>query len=331
VSASTPAAPSGTAGARLTRLLQLVPWLLARPGISQRETAEHFDVTEEQLLADLDLLICSGPGQFHGELLDIWYDDEGGITVQDPLSLTRPLRLTSEEASALLVGLRLLAQVPGGQDSQTVARVTATLEAAAGASAGAVAALDVSVERTLDPDVVAAMERAVAEGRVVRLRYAGATRDQETERDVVPAALLSLDGRPYLSGWCRRAEAMRTFRLDRVLAADVLQERASVPADAAGPDLGTGALRPDGPTLTLDLAPGARWVADEYPVDSVVSLPGGGARVALPVSDPRWVVRLLLRLGGSATVVAPAEIASAVAQEALKALAAYEPGDSEAL
>lgn len=318
----------GTAGARLTRLLQLVPWLLARPGISMHETAEHFGVTEQQLVDDLNLLICSGPGQFHGELLDIWYDDEGGITVQDPLSLTRPLRLTAEEASALLAGLRLLSQVPGGQDSQTVAEVTATLEAACGASAAAATALDVAVDPTLDPAVVAAVERAWTEGRVVHLRYAGATRDQETERDVVPAALLSLDGRPYLSGWCRRAGAMRTFRLDRVLSAEVLEERATVPADAVGPDLGSGALRPDGPTLTLDLAPGARWVADEYPVDSVTTSPDGGIRVELPVSDQRWVVRLLLRLGGSATVVSPAETAAAVAQEARQALAAYGPDDS---
>lgn len=318
----------GTAGARLTRLLQLVPWLLARPGISMHETAEHFGVTEQQLVDDLNLLICSGPGQFHGELLDIWYDDEGGITVQDPLSLTRPLRLTAEEASALLAGLRLLSQVPGGQDSQTVAEVTATLEAACGASAAAATALDVAVDPTLDPAVVAAVERAWTEGRVVHLRYAGATRDQETERDVVPAALLSLDGRPYLSGWCRRAGAMRTFRLDRVLSAEVLEERATVPADAVGPDLGSGALRPDGPTLTLDLAPGARWVADEYPVDSVTTSPDGVIRVELPVSDQRWVVRLLLRLGGSATVVSPAETAAAVAQEARQALAAYGPDDS---
>jgi proteasome accessory factor C len=321
-------AQHGSAGARLTRLLELVPWLLARPGISLQETAAHFGVSTNQLVSDLDLLICSGPGQFHGELLDIWYDGEGGITVQDPLSLTRPLRLTGEEAAALLAGLRLLAQVPGGQDRQTVARVTASLEAAAGSAAGAVAALDVAVDRPLDPEVVATVERALAQGQVLTLRYAGAARDTETERDVVPDALLWLDGRPYLSAWCRSAGAMRTFRLDRVRSARLLPEHASVPADAVGPDLGSGALRPQGPPLTIDLAPEARWVADEYPVESVRPRPDGGIRVVLAVADTRWVVRLLLRLGGLASVVAPPEIAAAVAQEARQALAAYDSAET---
>ncbi len=316
-------AASATASAQLTRLLQLVPWLLARPGISIAETAAHFGVSDERLVSDLNLLICSGPGQFHGELLDIWFDDEGGITVQDPLSLTRPLRLTAEEAAALLVGLRLLSQVPGGHDREVVDRVAAVLEAAAGAAADAVSAVSVTVEERSDPAVLVQVQRAVDEQRVVRITYAGAARDEVTVRDVDPVALLSLDGRPYLTGWCRSAEAMRTFRLDRIRSAQTLAEPAAVPADVSGPDLGTGGLRPDGPPVTLDLSPGARWVAEEYPVDSVEDRPGGTTRVTLPVSDERWILRLLLRLGDRARVVAPAELSRRVAEEAAAALAAY--------
>ena len=199
-----------------------MPWLLARPGISIAETAAHFGVSDERLVSDLNLLICSGPGQFHGELLDIWFDDEGGITVQDPLSLTRPLRLTAEEAAALLVGLRLLSQVPGGHDREVVDRVAAVLEAAAGAAADAVSAVSVTVEERSDPAVLVQVQRAVDEQRVVRIRHAGAARDEVTVRDVDPVALLSLDGRPDLTGWCRSAEAMRTFRLDRIRSAQTL-------------------------------------------------------------------------------------------------------------
>jgi proteasome accessory factor C len=311
------------AGVRLARLLQLVPWLLARPGIPVAEAAAHFGVTEEQLGADLDLLICSGPGLQHGELLDIWYWEDNQITVKDPQSLTRPLRLTAEEAAALLVGLRVLSQVPGPHDREAVARVSATLEEAAGAAASAGSAVAVGLETQADPEIVATVTRAVDEGRLLHIRYAGAVADEETERDVDPHSLLSVDGRPYLSGWCRSAGAMRTFRLDRVRAATVLAEPAQVPAGASGPDLGRGGLRPDGPPAVLDLAPGARWVVEEYPVDTVEEGPDGTTRVTLPVSDQRWILRLLLRLGPAARVVSPPELSLLVAEEAAAALAAY--------
>ncbi|HET8970985.1 MAG TPA: WYL domain-containing protein [Candidatus Nanopelagicales bacterium] len=310
-----------SATSRLTRLLALVPWLLARPGIATAEAAEHFGVSEEELQRDLDLLICSGPGQYHGELLDIWYD-EGTITVHDPQTLTRPLRLTAEEAAALIVGLRLLAQVPGGHDRAVVDRLAATLEAAAG-DAAAEPAVSVAVAVEADPQIVTTVEQALAQGRVLRIHHAGAASDETTVREVVPQSLVSVDGRPYLSGWCRRAGAMRTFRLDRVQSAELLAEHAAIPADVAPVDLDVGALRPDGPPVTLDLAPGARWVADEFPVDSVTERPDGTTRITLPVPDQRWVVRLLLQLGDTARVVDPLELADQVATQARRALAAY--------
>ena len=316
--------PSSGAGARLGRLLQLVPWLLARPGIPLIAAATHFEITVEQLVSDLDLLICSGPGQAHGELLDIVYWDDSTVTVQDPLSLTRPLRLTGEEAAALLIGLRLLAQVPGTHDRGTLARVTADLEAAAGEAATAGATVNIAVQSDADPAVVSAVETAVRDQRAIWIRYAGAARDQASERVVDPMTILTVDGRPYLSGWCRSAEATRTFRLDRVLTAKVLDQPAMVPPDAVPTQLGRDGLRPEGPPATLELTQGARWVADEYPVDEVVDLPDGGLRVTLPVSDPRWLIRLVLRLGPSAKVISPPDLAEQVVAEAVLALAEYD-------
>lgn len=312
-----------SASVRLARLLELVPWLLARPGITVAEAAAHFGVSEEALINDLDMLICSGPGQAHGELVDIWYWDDGTIQVIDPQSLTRPLRLTAEEASALLVGLRQLAQVPGGHDRAVLERVTALLEEAAGSASTAGAAVAVAAETPPDPTVADAVDLAVREGRVLRIVYAGAVRDQETERDVDPVSVLSVDGRPYLSGWCRSAAAMRTFRLDLMRSATVLDEPAAPPPEATAPTIAASGLRPDGDPVVLDLAASARWVADEHPVDSVEEGPDGGVRVTLPVADDRWIVRLLLRLGDAAHVVAPPALAARVAQEARTALAAY--------
>ena len=70
--------------------------------------------------------------------------------------------------------------------------------------------------------MAAEIRAALAAGGRLHLRYYVPGRDEATERDVDPMRLLVVDGRPYLEAWCRRAEALRLFRLDRVLELQVL-------------------------------------------------------------------------------------------------------------
>ena len=93
---STPKRPADTAASRLSRLLALVPWLSTHQGVTIDEAAAHFGVTPEQLEKDLWLLVCSGrPGHQHDDLVDIqFWDEDRRITVVDPQTLDRPLRLS---------------------------------------------------------------------------------------------------------------------------------------------------------------------------------------------------------------------------------------------
>lgn len=313
-----------TAAGRLSRLLALVPWLTAHEGVTVAEAAAHFGVSEAQLVEDLNLLICTGrPGHQHQELVDIqFWDEDGVITVLDPQTIGRPLRFSADEAASLLVALRLLAAVPGPHDRDAIASAQAKLEAAAGEARAAAEGVVVQVDATVAPEVDAAVRTGLADGRRLHITYVGAL-DDRTERDVDPLRIVSLDGRVYLEGWCHRAEAMRTFRLDRIVAAEVLGEASEVPADAVPLDLGAGVLRPQGGSVTLVLGNGVRWIAEEFPVDSVAELADGRLQVVLPVADDRWLVRLLLRSGPDVEVVDRPEIAERVRAEAAAALAAY--------
>jgi proteasome accessory factor C len=313
-----------TAATRLSRLLALVPWLSAHEGVTIDEAAAHFGVTPDQLQNDLWLLICTGrPGHQHGDLVDIqFWDEDGRITVVDAQTLDRPLRLSPDEAASLLVALRVLAQVPGPHDRAALAGATSKLEAAAGEALSAADGVTVAVSTARDPEVSAAVTSALAGGRALHLTYVGAL-DERTERVVDPMRVLTLEGRTYLEAWCRRAEAVRTFRLDRIEAAVVLDEPAVVPEDAAPVDLGAGALRPEGAPVTLALAPEVAWIAEEHPVESVTDLGDGRLEVVMPVADERWLVRLLLRLGPSVTVLDRPDLAERVQDEARLALAAY--------
>jgi proteasome accessory factor C len=118
------------------------------------------------------------------------------------------------------------------------------------------------------------------------------------------------------------------FRLDRVVAIEVLAEAAAPPAGAVRLDLSessASALRTDpaDPLAILELAADSRWVPEYYPCEQVEELPGGGIRVGLRVADPDRIRRLILRLGGSVRVLGPAEFAATVRQTARAALANY--------
>ena len=130
---------------------------------------------------------------------------------------------------------------------------------------------------------------ALARRRRVHMSYYVPGRDEATERDVDPMRLLIVEGRTYLEGWCRRAEAVRLFRLDRVLALDVLDVAAEVPADAEPKDVDQGLFRPSAEDLNviIDLAPLGRWVAEYYPCDAVEELGDGRLRVTLRTPDTR--------------------------------------------
>ncbi len=174
--------------------------------------------------------------------------------------------------------------------------------------------------------MVATLRAALRDGRRLRLRYVDAS-DVVSEREVDPWQLLTGDERSYLQAWCHSAGGERLFRLDRVLAAEVLDEpmtRRPGPAPSA-------TFRPsdEHERVVIELDGRARWVAEQLPVDEVTELLDGGFRVSLRAASSAWLRHLLLQLAGHVRAVDPPHLASDAADAAARALAAY--GDVEPL
>jgi predicted DNA-binding transcriptional regulator YafY len=316
---------SVSATQRLSRLLAMVPWLLQRQGIPLAEAARHFGISEDQLIKDLELLfVCGTPGHFPDDLIDASWDS-GRVFLGNADPISRPLRLGVDEAVALLAGLRTLADVPGLHDRDVLSTVLAKLSAAAGEAASRAGAVRVNLSGGAQAPTLAAARDAVRRRRRVRLRYLVPSRDETTDRDVDPMRVANVGDRWYLEGWCHRAEAVRLFRLDRVVSIEVLDVDGTPPPEAVTREgeQDLFAPSPDDLMVTVDLAPGARWVAEYYPVEQVDELPGGGLRVRLRTASQDWLPRLALRLGGGLTVVSPPQVAERVRQLATEALAGY--------
>ncbi|MGV1005819.1 MAG: helix-turn-helix transcriptional regulator [Candidatus Nanopelagicales bacterium] len=299
---------------QLARILALVPWLVANDGISVSAAAAHFGIAPEQLRADLGSIITSGRDDW--TLFDIQYwDDDAVIRVLDPLDLDSPLKLAPDEAMALLLALEALAAMPGMADPEVLARVRGKLAG----STGTVPDEAVAFRVDIDPAVGKAVEQALRDARFLQLTYLSATKDERTERLVEPLALVTADGYPYLRGYCRRAADVRTFRLDRIIAATLGE---AVPAGVIeGRKRQPESLLEATFPVELEISGDARAIMERYRFSSVCELAGGGWRGTLQVAEPQWLISQVLSWGGEVVVREPVQLAHEVTQAARDALA----------
>jgi proteasome accessory factor C len=306
-------------GPRLQRVLALVPWILAHPGVTIAELAARFEVSERELEHDLELLpMCGLPPYTADRLIDVSVID-GEVEIRLAEYFERPLRLTPAEGLALLAAGRALLTVPGSDDDGPLATALAKLDDALGAPGSL--AIDVGAS-----DQLQRLQDAATDDERVEIDYYSFARDEMTTRVVDPWRVFHAFGAWYVAAWCHRAEGERLFRVDRVRAVRATGEHfdpASRTDDAR--DL-VYRPRPEDPRVTLRLAPAAEWVIESHPHESATRTKDGAWRVVLAVSEPGWLERLLVALGPDATVVAPPELARLGADAAARLRRRY--GDS---
>lgn len=330
------ARPSGPE--RLARLMALPAWVGAHPGATLAQAAQHFDVPPQQLHADLLTLWMTGlPGMAGGDLVDFDFaalEEDGELYLTQGLGLDLPVRLSRHEAASLLLVLGVLRQVLAAdpQAAATLERTRQALLEAMGeapatqrqslAPAGATGEAQASGPRHLgevDPAVLGAVRQALRRHRRLHLEYVSAT-DQRTSRQVDPLLLQGDGSHLTLSAWCHEAGAERSFRLDRVLEARVLE----APANHQAPARRRRPTADERPRAVLTLAPTGRWLVEEIPWVSATETDDGRWRVTVRGRDEEWLVRLVLSAGQHVLQVEPQALRQQAAQLAQAALRAYE-------
>lgn len=318
-------------GAReqLARLLRIVPHL--DRGFRLDEAAAEFGISEAQLRKDLDVLQwCTLPGAGYGDYIEVDMEaltQKNGdrvIRVSNADYLTHPLKLTPTEATALIVALRALRSSATDETREIVDRALAKLESAAAVALPSIEAGESPPDRVA-PGVRTAVNDGLSQHLQVRIQYFVPARDEESLRTVDPLRVVSREGTEYLDAWCHTAESPRSFRLDRIRSATVLDEAVVTPVPEDEPDelFASGQAR----IATVRLAPQARWVTEYYRHRDVRELTDGGAEVDLEVGDERWLTRLMLRVAPYAQVIAPMEWNEDFRSEARRAVSAYRSAD----
>ena len=300
---------------QLQRVLAMVPWLAAHPGVHKDDVAQRFRVSRAQLERDLTLIMMVGvPPYSPGDYIDVDYE---GDTVDLRLAdyFERPLRLTPGEGLALLAAGNALLAVDGSDPSGPLAHALQKLEGV----------LDVG-EMTVQfgtPEHLSVVRAAAEAGETIEIDYWSGGRDQQTTRQIDPGPVFFALGEWYTDAYCHLRVGPRMFRIDRIRNVRPTPLRFEPDTDRA-----PGAVyspRDGDPSVALALPADASWLAERFPVESVDDLPEGGQRVLLRVSEPVWLERVLLRAGPEARVLEPPEQRDVGAAAAARVLARYQP------
>ena len=309
---------------QVARLLAMVPYLQAHPGVSVSAVAEVFGISPAQVIKDLKVLwMCGTPGGFPDDLIEIDMDaarEEGVIHLTNAEYLARPLRFTASEAMSLVVALQAIREMATGELLEAASSATDKL---IGLGIEAPVVLQVT---SGDATVRERLVQAIDAQRSVRLTYDGALRSATTTPVVDPVVIVMRDSVAYLQAWAHEPDAERTYRLDRISAVEILDQPARPhPVPAPGDRWFDGV--PD--EVTLHLAPGAAWVPEYVPVREHHAEADGTLRVRLAVADPAWLEGLLLRLGSDVLAVDPPRTAEAARANARELLEMYRSQSSD--
>lgn len=308
-------------GIRLARLLKLIPFLQANSGISVSDTALLFNISEEQLISDLNLIwLCGLPGYSHLELIDVSYDS-GTITIQNAQTIARPMRLGFDDGISLLLAIENLLNIVPSNDALVLNSLRRKI----------LQVLKLNTESTssenleqLHPDestVLPTIMQALSNPKqLVDFQYYSATLDSSIGIQIIPQRFFVENGFTYLAALTWPSQQYSVFRVDRI-------ERATlISSSAEFPDIDFAHLEIEKQTVevTVEIASPAHWFIEKWGLTALRYDPTRERYVGqIHVFNHSWLIRAALSLGGALEVVAPKSLREEIASAARSALEKY--------
>jgi predicted DNA-binding transcriptional regulator YafY len=247
------------------------------------------------------------------------------------------LWLTSEELAALLALNELLGRsdpgVLAGALAPFRARIERLLSDHASGRALPIERIRVitSGARRLDQAVFRAVSSALLNRQRLKFRYRARSTDALTERTVSPQRLAHYRDNWYLDAWDHARDALRSFALDRIRDAEMLDEgaldRDTSELDAhLASSYGIFSGPPKAWATIRFSSHAARWVADEHwhSQQQGTWLPDGRFELRVPYSNSRELLMDVLKYGPDAEIAAPVPLREEMKIMLQLALGAYQ-------
>jgi predicted DNA-binding transcriptional regulator YafY len=215
----------------VTRLLTLLDLLQARPGVTAAQLAARLEVEPRSVRRYLRML------QEIGIPVEAMRGRYGGYRLRPSFKLP-PLMWTEEEAVAVTLGLQAIHQLGLSQTIPTVEQALAKVERVLPQvlreriqAVQEAVVLDLASRSRPEPSTyVMPLSLAASQGKRVWMRYQ-AHPGEEHERTFDCYGLVYHHERWYTVGYCYLRQGTRIFRLDRIHALEVQEERFTLPAN----------------------------------------------------------------------------------------------------
>ena len=287
-------------------------------GVSVGSAAEALAIDREALLSVLGpLLYMSFRASTDDEMIDMTYafvyDEETDRLSVDQAHWLRDMRATPP---SFATAQRLM--LAGRVVKATSTAVDPVLDAALAKLDGLSGELVVHIPEPLHLEAV---RDGVEEETTIRFTYAKSGATEISEREMEPYKVFRRWGSWYVIGRDLGDGAIKYFRIDRMLDAEMTRTRFHPPPDVEVPvELEIDHLRQQ---VTVRVPDRLRnLLTDDYMVSEVVELDDGQIEANVGVLGEEQLDYLLVRLGGSATWADPA-LTARRASVARRILAAY--------
>lgn len=267
----------------------------------------------------------------------VWDREAGGYRLEaDDTDELPGLWFSAAEAHALLTMHHLLEQLDPGMLDPHLSPLSARLEKLLGSRGHAVDEVRRRIRvlhaarRRVDLSQFEALAQGLLERRRLAIRHFNRATGESHPREVSPQRLVFYRDNWYLDAWCHLRHGLRSFAVDAIESATLLETPADTVDEASlERELSSGYGIFSGGDVrwaTLRFTPArARWVAAEewHPAQRSRVEADGSYHLELPFSDPRELVMDILKHGAEVEVIAPDDLRARVASELSEALATY--------
>lgn len=296
-----------------TRLITLIMMLQRRPHQKAAELAAELGVSVRSLhryvgmLEEIGIPVCSERGP------------QGGFSLVRGYRMP-PLVFTPEEAVAVYLGTSLVSEMWGNLYKEAARGALAKLDnvlpdeqrhEVAWARRSLVATGMNRADHERIAPYLEKTRRAIRQHRQLQMLYQGRSRPQALQRDIAPYALVHRWGWWYVVGHCYLRDALRSFRVDRILELALLGETFNVPADFdIHAYLETEPVAWPQTKIRLRFSPQGAPIAQENQAmwEEMEEQANGALIVTTAVPDLQWGASLVLSFGSLAEVIAPEEL-----------------------
>tara|TARA_Y100000768_G_scaffold116641_1_gene86167 strand:+ start:2443 stop:3417 length:975 start_codon:yes stop_codon:yes gene_type:complete len=307
---------------RLERLVSMVPWLIENNGATIDELVDRFQYPRETLLHDLTkILFFVGPHPHTPDnLIEVNLQDDE-VWISQANYLARPLNLTYAEAFSLLAKGKMLLQLID-EDSGHSSLVSALNKVAN--------CIGVNQEQVVvdpgvrDSEIYSVANKSLANRKKMAITYYSFNEDYSSDRTIQPLGLGINDRYLYLRAYCDTACDLRTFRMDRIIHAEVSDEDIEtellegLEVESAQNPIDLDFRFSAEGWATLLIKESDSWIISKYPTNAVIQKENNMLEVTLPVTSNIWLGRLLLQLDSETILI---KVASGVATDAGYSLA----------